>query len=88
METIKITKCFYQDHVERDLPAPAIVRETKRHYFIDAKSEHLSELLSDAEYYADPFNYSHAEFGSWLAALVRSARATERAIENYLGERA
>lgn len=88
METIKITKCFYQDHVERDLPAPAIVRETKRHYFIDANSEHLSELLSDAEYYADPFNYAHAEFGSWLAALVRSARATERAIENHLGARA
>jgi len=88
METIKITKCFYQDHVERDLPAPAIVRETKRHYFIDANSEHLDELLADAEFYADPFNYSHAEFGSWLAALVRSARATERAIENYLGARA
>ena len=46
METIKITKLFYDDHVDRDLPAPAIVRETKRHYFIDANSEHLDDLLT------------------------------------------
>lgn len=84
METIKITKCFYEDHVARDLPAPAIVRETKAHYFIDANSEHLSELLSDAAFYADPWSYPDAEFGSWLAGLVRSAKATERAIENHL----
>jgi len=88
METIKITKCFYQDHVERDLPAPAIVRETKRHYFIDANSEHLDELLADAAFYADPWSYPDAEFGSWLAALVRSANATEKAIKKHLKEAA
>ena len=88
METIKITKCFYQDHVARDLLAPKIVKETKAHYFIDANSEHIFELLADAAFYADPCSYPDAEFGSWLAGLVRSARATERAIENHLGERA
>lgn len=81
---IRIPKRFYQDHVvERDLEAPEIVRETKRHYWIDGGSEHLAELLSDAEYYADPACYDF-EFGSHLAALILSARATERAIEKHL----
>ena len=79
-ELIRIPQRFYDDHVDRDLEAPGIVRETKRHYFIDATSEHLEELLSDAEYYARCFDF---EVGTHLAALILSARATERAIENY-----
>ena len=75
---IRIPRAFYDNHVERALPAPEIVRQTKGHYFIDATSEELVELLSDAEYYADPA--FEVEFGSHLAALILSARATERAI--------
>ncbi len=82
-KTIRIPKVFYDDHVERELPAPEIVRELKTHYFIDANSEHLAELLEDAAFYADPFHYAHAEFGSSLAGIVRSARATKKALESY-----
>ena len=81
---IKIPKRFYEDHVERDLPAPQILKETNQHFFIDFHSEHLMELLSDASYYADPESYG-AVFGSPLSALIRSARATESAIKKHLG---
>ena len=88
MEAVKITKKFYEDHVMRDLPAPPVIKQTKSHIWIDATSEHLSELLAGADYYADPWTYSHAEFGSPLAALVKSAKATKSAIENYLNKAA
>ena len=81
---IRIPKTFYQDHVDRDLPAPPIVRETKRHYWIDATSEHLEELLSDASHHGDPACFDF-EVGTYLAALILSARATERAIEKHQG---
>jgi hypothetical protein len=83
METIRITKMFYFDHVERDLPAPPIVKETKSHIWIDATSTHLNELWSDASFYADSHSFD-VEFGSSLAALVRSAKATEKAITSYI----
>tara|TARA_R100001086_G_scaffold221416_1_gene138547 strand:+ start:2252 stop:2521 length:270 start_codon:yes stop_codon:yes gene_type:complete len=86
MQAIKITKTFYEDHIMRDLPAPPVVKKTKSHIWIDATSEHLSELLDDADYYADPESYGRAEFGSHLAALIKSAKATKRAIENYFKE--
>ena len=79
MDLIKITKMFYEDHMDRDLSAPPVIKETTRHIFIDGSSEHLGELLSDASYYADPESFN-AEFGSHLAALIRSARATKQAI--------
>ena len=88
METIKITRTFFEDHIMRDLPAPPVEKKTKSHIWIDATSEHLSELLADADYYADPFTYSDAEFGSSLMGLVKSAKATKRAIENYLNKAA
>ena len=81
---IRIPKTFYQDHVDRDLPAPPIVRETKRHYWIDATSEHVDELLSDASHHGDPACFDF-EVGSYLGALILSARATERAIEKHQG---
>lgn len=87
MELIRIPKRFYDDHTDRDLEAPPIVKETKAHYFIDANSEHLDELLSDASYYADPACYDF-EFGTYLAAIILSARATEKAIEKYKKEAA
>jgi len=87
MGTIKITKMFYLDHVERDLPTPPIVKETNSHIWIDATSEHLNELWADASFYADSHSFD-TEFGSNLAALVRSAKATEKAITSYIKEAA
>ena len=88
MEAIKITKKFFEDHIMRDLPAPSVIKATKSHIWIDATSEHLSDLLSDADFYADPWSFGDADFGSDLSALVKSAKATKRAIENYLNNAA
>jgi hypothetical protein len=72
---IKIPKRFYIDHIERDLPAPKILRETKSHYFIDGQdTTAFQELVSDAEFYAEPNidGYPH---------LVVAARAMLKAIQ-------
>lgn len=53
MSVIRITKSFYTDHIERDLEAPAVLRSSKRYYWIDTEDEHFAELHSDAEYYRD-----------------------------------
>ena len=60
--TYKITKTFYQDHVERDLIAPDVVKKTKTHLWIDAtENESMAELRSDALFIAlgniDGFQY-------------------------------
>lgn len=83
MGTIRITKMFYFDHVERDLPAPPIVKETKSHIWIDATDTRLNELWADASFYADSHSFD-VDFGSNLASLVRSAKATEKAITSYI----
>lgn len=70
---IRIPKRFLDDHLDRDLRAPEIVRETKAHYFIDPSDPAIGELASDASYYADGLD--EAALG-----LVLSARATLRAL--------
>ena len=67
--TYKITKRFYEDHVERDLPAPDVVKETKTHLWIDAiENDAMSELRADAWFYAEGNVDGHDH-------LVRSAIA-------------
>ena len=87
-DLIRVPKVFYDDHTQNlSLEAPPVVRETKRHYWIDASSEHLAELLSNASFYADPRCFdakSSPEPG--MQQLVISARATEEAIDEYLSE--
>lgn len=76
MTTIRIPRRFYDDHCDRDLEAPAVIRSTKQHYFIDAHDPHLSELASDAEFYAAEMDHD----GGFLSGLIRSATATADAI--------
>ena len=53
---IRIPRAFYDDHVGcRDLPAPPIVRETSRHYWIDTNHPDCAELINDAEFYINPY---------------------------------
>ena len=52
--TIRIPTRFFDDHHDRDLPSPAIVKVTKSHYHIAAADPNLDELRDDAEFYADP----------------------------------
>ena len=83
--TIRIPQRFFDDHEERDLPAPEVVKWNKRHYWIDANSEHLAELHADAFFYSD-FQHWDFEFGSRLWGLCVSAAATEKAISKHLAE--
>ena len=69
-KTFKITKRFFRDHVERELSAPTVLKETKNYYYIDAtENQAMSELRADAEYYAYPFVST-----DWWG-LISSARA-------------
>jgi hypothetical protein len=70
---IKLPKRFFDDHAERGLPTPDVIREYARSYAVSINDPELSELLSDAEHYADAVD--QAERG-----LITSARATRRAI--------
>ena len=76
MTTIRIPKRFFDDHAERDLDTPAIVRETKAHYFISADDPFVAELRDDAEFYA-------AEHGPDL--LPPGLKAAARALLTALG---
>lgn len=78
MSMIKIPTRFYDDHCERDLPAPPIVKETKSNYWVDADSEHLAELLDDADLYSYPSDWPRYLFG-----VCMSAAATANAIRSY-----
>ncbi len=71
---IKIPTAFYQDHVDRGLPSPAIVKETQRHIWIDADSPYLSEFLDDAKHYAGSA-ISVSDFPE-LFGIKTSAKAT------------
>lgn len=73
---IKLPRRFFDDHAERDLDTPKVVKSTRRHYFIASDDPALPELASDAEYYAGSGSYM--EFH--LQGLCRSATATADAI--------
>jgi hypothetical protein len=53
---IEIPRAFYDDHVERDLPAPAKIwgKPMVKRYVICRDDPSLPELINDAQYYADP----------------------------------
>jgi hypothetical protein len=69
---VRIPKRFFVDHIERDLPSPEIVKETRSHYFISRDDENLDELISDAEHYAD----KHAtDCEAWLRTAAAALLA-------------
>jgi hypothetical protein len=72
---IIIPKGFYRDHVERDLPAPPIVRETKAAIWIDPTHPDYAELLDDANHYAHPWGPDSCP------DIVRMAKAMLKAIK-------
>ncbi len=79
---IRIPSRFYEDHVERDLPVPSVIKETQRYIWIDADSPHLSEFLDDAKHYAGDA-ISLSDFPD-LIGVKASAKATVKAIEAAL----
>lgn len=76
--TVKVPRRFFDDHAERDLPTPTIVRTLAAHYVVSSDDPALSELLNDAEHYATPGQFGH---DPELAGIVASARATVRALK-------
>jgi len=75
---IRVPRYFYEDHEDRGLDTPVVIRKTLRHIFIDSEDQYLSELLSDAIYYSDPFGFDG------YRGLCSSARATVNAIRRSL----
>lgn len=71
---VRIPTAFYHDHAERDLPTPTIIGHKSGGYLIRLDDEATSELLSDADYYADPWG------PEVTIGLRSSARATAKAI--------
>lgn len=71
----RIPRTFYDDHVlGRDLPAPPIIKEDRRHYWIDTLDANMAELIDDARFYADP----DGPEGTWIK---RAAVALLSALE-------
>jgi len=76
--TYKITKRYYDDHVECDCEAPAIIKSTKRHYFISAEeTDEMAEFRSRCAFYAEPNIDADSPH---LLGIVSSARATLKVI--------
>ena len=73
---VKLPKKFFDDHRDRELPTPKVIKETSRHYFVSASDEELVELGDDAVFYTNP----HSEFWKELPGLYKSAKATLRAL--------
>jgi hypothetical protein len=71
---IRIPKKFYDDHVERDLPAPEIIRSTASHYWIENTDPAMAELTDDANHYAN----DGTDADAWI---VFAARALVKAIK-------
>lgn len=71
---IKLPKRFFDDHAERGLPTPEVIRDYAHSYAISINDPALTELLEDAEHYVD--GVDQAERG-----LIMSAKATCRAIK-------
>lgn len=80
MPNVKIPKTFYDDHRDRDLPAPPVLRKLARHYVVDAAHPDARELLNDATHYSDVCEWAGAPGASPYIGLQASARATVRAL--------
>lgn len=74
MRTVRLPKVFLDDHADRELPTPEIIRETARHYIV-ADDDAMPELWDDARHYADPNGPDELPPGLRSAAI-----ACERAI--------
>jgi len=82
MKLTRIPKRFFDDHFERGLPTPRVVKSTSMHYWIDVTDPSVPDLLDDADFYRTEMTNGYA-FGTGLG-LQRSAEATYQAIQNGL----
>lgn len=76
---ITIPQRFYDDHVERDLPAGDEVCRNRSGVTVSVDDGELAELLDDAKYYAGKYGPENISMG-----LKSSARATVQRIRSYM----
>ena len=73
----KIPPRFYFDHLARECGnSGKIVRSTKNYLIVDLDDIALSDLLDDANYYAE-----NGDMSADLRGITLSARATIKAID-------
>ena len=82
MKLTRIPKRFFDDHFERGLPTPPVVKSTSMHYWIDVTDPSVPDLLDDADFYRTEMTNGYA-YGTGLG-LQRSADATYNAIQKGL----
>ena len=49
---LKLPRRFFDDHVERELPAPTVVKQNRRYVWIRAADPRLPELVNDADFHS------------------------------------
>jgi hypothetical protein len=67
---------FYEDHVDRSLPAGQELEQGKKGVLVFCNEAELREILSDAKHYSEESDYD--------LGLRSSARATVGRIKKYL----
>ena len=72
--TLTIPRRFFDDHAERELATPTILRETARTVTIRRDDPDFAELVSDAEF------YSHEDGPDECGILKRAAVALLKSI--------
>jgi hypothetical protein len=79
-DLVRVPARFFQDHMERDLDTPKVVRETSRFVWIRRDDPATPELLNDAEYYSDPSGPRIGDYREGIG-LFNSAKATVKALK-------
>lgn len=74
---IWVPAMFFDDHAERALPTPVVIRETNTRRLIDTDDPNYAELLDDANFYADPSGPDEAKH--IVAAAKRLLKAVKHA---------
>lgn len=76
----RLPLAFYDDHVERDLPAGKVLKRLTKHVDVELTWPEYAEVLSDARHYRD----SMGDWtGSYANEVRRSARDTVKVLERY-----
>lgn len=73
----RLPKRFAEDHWGRECgQSDRIIRETKKHYYVEMDEDGWGDMESDADYYRDFARYEGFEWGP----LAASAKATYDAL--------
>jgi len=79
MHQIWLPLTFFEDHEGRDLPSGTVIKRAARKVLVQCSDDELSEIESDAKYYADLCGPD----GEGLEGIRRSAKATVEAIKKH-----